>query len=788
MIKPLLLTESWMAKTWEFGSKFGITFPDRTPTIPLYRQNDECIMDKFLTCSDIPKKHLTILNRCRIYLQVFTVADIGTGDGVYISHNAWHGIRTSRRATLTWPEWQRPPSKDWVIWRQSLTKALCCNSHKRLQQTLGPWTKQIDHQWWINSSDKSLWQKKEHQWIKWVPVMAKSRRPRYRRVMTTEPPSTTLLLPTTTFQQGDYIMSEGFHSQHHSNMLNEKLIDTTRPQWLFNTYTLDGNESAIVQAILDGTATMVSDGSYKEDKGIGAAASILCTEDTSASIEISSLSPGETHMQSSYRSEILGILGGLQVLTNLCNKHDIKEGHCNIVCDGKGALMKVFSTYGIKTTTSNADLLSACKSLIEKLPIRLTPHHVKAHQDTVKTFVELSNWEKLNVLMDFKAKQALKRHEHTPLVDIAQYTPHPLSIPTPSFSNIPIRYNFTKALYNKIYDQRLSRRWIKQQRTTPITTEDVVWTHQGSALRSLKFHERKFVSKWASNYLPTGEQLVHWKQRVHGHCPFCQTPMEDKTHILHCRHPAAEEGWDKSFTTYKGSLRRIQTSPAICKIIQTELHHWHHNTIPPEIQVLTPRLQRITVAQRQIGWQGFLEGLVTSQWLDYQQQYLEHKGSRMKATTWIQHLLRYNWKLLRDIWKHRNEQLHQTQMILDNEGHKELLTAVEKEWKIGLGRLPIRDFAHLFQIKKDKFYSRTVEYIKNWFVTVRLGRELHDNNHLIIDEFSIPGPLQTWVGLQNSRIETRDWIRLSTEKSKLAPAKLPKVIFLSSSILQLKIY
>ena len=119
-------------------------------------------------------------------------------------------------------------------------------------------------------------------------------------------------------------------------------------------------------------------------------------------------------------------------------------------------------------------------------------------------------------------------------------------------------------------------------------------------------------------------------------------------------------------------------------------------------------------------------------------------------------LLRLNWILLQEVWNHRNDKLHNTQTILDREGHKELLNAIENEWKIGLHQLPIREFAYLFQIKWAYLQGRTTSYLKLWFAKVRLGRELYQDDKLLTDDFSKKGPLRHWAGLENKRINERE--------------------------------
>lgn len=56
----------------------------------------------------------------------------------------------------------------------------------------------------------------------------------------------------------------------------------------------------------------------------------------------------------------------------------------------------------------------------------------------------------------------------------------------------------------------------------------------------------------------------------------------------------------------------------------------------------------------------------------------------LEAKSWVKNLIKLNWDILQEIWQERNEKLHQTQTILYQEGHKELMTAIKKEIAIGL--------------------------------------------------------------------------------------------------------
>ena len=152
---------------------------------------------------------------------------------------------------------------------------------------------------------------------------------------------------------------------------------------------------------------------------------------THQAIEVTSIVPGEPDIQNSYRSELTGLLALLQLIWDLCQEFDIKSGACTIVCDSKGALNKIFSTSTntLRCSSLHADIVAACVRLIEIIPIQLYPQHVKAHQDDVKEFEELTDFKKLNVPMDKKTKIALKQSQYSD-EEIELFENHPLSYHT----------------------------------------------------------------------------------------------------------------------------------------------------------------------------------------------------------------------------------------------------------------------------------------------------------------------------------------------------------------------
>ena len=71
--------------------KHGIYLKGEYVRPKLLRENDVCLMESLVEFEYFTKKQMEAINRCRIYLQVVTLADITNGSGSFISRLAYDG-------------------------------------------------------------------------------------------------------------------------------------------------------------------------------------------------------------------------------------------------------------------------------------------------------------------------------------------------------------------------------------------------------------------------------------------------------------------------------------------------------------------------------------------------------------------------------------------------------------------------------------------------------------------------------------------------------------------------
>jgi hypothetical protein len=151
----MLAMDCWIVQSWKFFYLHGIEILEDTPTPPLGRIGDLYLIPAFLG-HGFKGKELAHINRCRLFLQVTSLADIVSADGKHITHATWHGCKDSLRPSYYyWPNQGNPTPRDWQLWHRCLSLSFCGGQERRMVIPLGSWTNQQFKEWlWFYSPDE----------------------------------------------------------------------------------------------------------------------------------------------------------------------------------------------------------------------------------------------------------------------------------------------------------------------------------------------------------------------------------------------------------------------------------------------------------------------------------------------------------------------------------------------------------------------------------------------------------------------------------------------------------
>ena len=116
-----LATYGWWQNLWEFVSTEKITLRQEAPFIPpLQREDDYYVMERLIQRCNWSDVDIRKFNRCRIKMQVVTLADLIHGDGISLRENMkTYSPEAAGDSKYDWAR-EEPARSDWTIWRKGL--------------------------------------------------------------------------------------------------------------------------------------------------------------------------------------------------------------------------------------------------------------------------------------------------------------------------------------------------------------------------------------------------------------------------------------------------------------------------------------------------------------------------------------------------------------------------------------------------------------------------------------------------------------------------------------------
>ena len=247
-------------------------------------------------------KQLRRINACRMYLQAVTLADITNGLGTNFTNCFLCEKDPDRTSPYVWPQQHRPGKKSIRLWKKALRMAFPRVNNK-LQQQLGNWYKKPPSwKWWYTTGSNRLFRRCAHTW-KVYSRQGRGRtgsNPKYSYLCDCiHPPP--LQYPATVLHFDNFVRLTGYSSISHMAEPSNNV-----PRW--GSHTLlqcsnlfsDMDKVILREHIQQGTATIVSNGSYLPDHKVGAAAWVIDLADNNIIGKGHSQCPGSKEDQCSY--------------------------------------------------------------------------------------------------------------------------------------------------------------------------------------------------------------------------------------------------------------------------------------------------------------------------------------------------------------------------------------------------------------------------------------------------------------------------------------------------------
>ena len=494
----------------------------------------------------------------------------------------------------------------------------------------------------------------------------------------------------------------------------------------------------LVEGIKNGTASIVSDGSFKQNSPIGPAgtSSVILAPSTSSHkqhwVRGENWVTVPVESQSPYRSKLAGVIAGLTVVDILVRHHKITEGGVTLALDGLTAMEECAGDWPLSIDQKCFDYLQVIWAWIKLSPLTITFRHVKGHQTDFVSYEELDWWGKRNEDVDEYAKGFLRtctsglrttRKSHVqPTLYLEKWV---LSRDGSKFTSI-----CRESLYTNLYGSRTLAYWAEKD-NLPTDPKLILWKESRLAMKRLSRGQRRIDSKLLCNSCGFENTLFNRREQNTHTCPVCNGPNEDRDHMLTCQAPSAIANRKKNFDSLEKEMKDLETSPTIAKAIIGICNHVQNGTTPTTREYghvdfgrgIT--LRNIIKDQARIGWTNFLCGRWGVKWKEAQRRHYISMNKKKSARLWIIAILKKLILIRNDLWQFRNAAKHSPTGITITASHHSLNYRISEEITIGTDGIDRSNY-HLFKSKKyaiTKLHSSSIPNKRLWLREVELARK-----------------------------------------------------------------
>ena len=716
-----LATPTWLTVLWEFVSEHDIQLSNCSHVrLSPSRLHDRAIMDIFILDHDFRASDLTSINRVRCYLEVYSLADIATGDGTMIRQCYKAGLRGDTYSTWDWHK-ERPSPHDFSRWKWALTFLL--DETQRLHVPLGKWVALPHHDWiwYYCMATGILYRKTSQVWTSYLRCRGATRtNPIYCLNSVASLAPTGLSLATVQPISDTFVRFEGTDLTD-IDTIPPSIAVTCDSYWILDHSNIQQHYNAqwIANDLRDGTLLSVCDGSYKPKLLPTGATAAWVIENSMSSNSVKGAVATAGIGADAYRCELLGIYAILSAISYIerYNKF-FTTGRLRVGCDNlqAGRIASILSPT-VPPSAKHFDLIKAIRRLHHSISTNVEVYHIYGHQDSHTNYQLLSRDAQLNVLVDDMAQTYFDTSfEGNTFIPNARFHHEGW---TASIGGVKLQDNILPHIRNWIGKKKL-RRYLYEKdliawNVFPLIDFQSLRIHMSAQSRAYQL----WYSKHWTSFCGIGAKMQQMKLWDNDLCPCCrQVPERSTTHIFLCPHPTMTLTRDRSFHKILDWLKDVHTAPSLLDLITS---FWHGETIQLDADC-PPMLHSIHQTIRDIGVHQMWTGLIPTSMVTFQDQYYTNIGSKSTGQKWAVKFLGLVIRATHSLWLERNNILHlRTANGIRGLCMISMQTAVENQLDLGRENLDVEDH-YLLDNDVETLMSEPAEMIRGWLCEILIAR------------------------------------------------------------------
>jgi hypothetical protein len=349
--------------------------------------------------------------------------------------------------------------------------------------------------------------------------------------------------------------------------------------------------------------------------------------------------------------------------------------------------------------------------------------HVDAHQDDLKRWEDLLREAQLNAACDAGAKAMLQSQDIT---NLPQQDPFPLE-PLCLFVEGTKMTSDTWAHIRYVAGRQVARTFFHEMsRMLTDAFDEVDWSQMHWTLNEEV--PRLFqvcLSKQVMNLAATNKNLGQrhrdgWSNK----CPCCTLPVETAEHVILCPEEGRVEVFMRSSELLKRWLYDANTDPELVECIVEYVQGKGQELMEEIVWGAPERFNAMGQSQDKIGWQQFLEGMISKEITRIQQQHYALSGSRMSLERWSSGLITRLLEITHGQWVYRNFIVHDpVSGTIATARKEELLREIKRQHELGDAGL-LEEDKYLAKVNLEGLEDTSGERQHYWLLAIKTARKV----------------------------------------------------------------
>jgi len=135
---------------------------------------------------------------------------------------------------------------------------------------------------------------------------------------------------------------------------------------------------------------------------------------------------------------------------------------------------------------------------------------------------------------------------------------------------------FNRTIFDFHTQYQYSRWYWEQPGKLGTIYNSIDWSVCSEARKNFPLAQQLWSTKWLTNWLPTGKNMLRGNQWISNQCPSCRMAIEDTNHIVSCLVPDGTKHLSMQLMKLEGTLISKQIPPpAATMMLQVFFPQWY---------------------------------------------------------------------------------------------------------------------------------------------------------------------------------------------------------------------